>query len=118
MCAIATLDGSAATYDGNLGGENYLWSDTGLDWAGATTVELALSAPLNNPATGTPSIAGTTTVDETLTAGPNDIADGDGLPSETFPDGYTFKWYRVDNDGAVLEQDAKSRVTTCQRLPR
>ena len=63
------------------------------------TVKLALSAPLNNPATGTPSIAGTTTVGQTLTAGAGNIADDDGLPSGTFPTGYSLKWYRVNADG-------------------
>ena len=51
----------------------------------------------NNPATGKPAIAGTATVGEMLTAGAGDIADADGLPTTTFPDGYSFQWIRVES---------------------
>ena len=50
-------------------------------------------------ATGEPTITGTPQVGETLTAGQGDIDDEDGLPSGTFPAGYTFQWVRVDADG-------------------
>ena len=46
----------------------------------------------NTPATGAPSIAGAVQVGETLTAGLGTITDADGLPSTTFPSGYTFRW--------------------------
>ena len=49
-------------------------------------------------ATGQPTISGTPQVNETLTAAKGDIADGDGLPSGTFPAGYTFQWIRVASD--------------------
>ena len=35
---------------------------------------------------------------ETLTAEIRAVEDADGLPG-TFPDDYTFRWYRVDADG-------------------
>ena len=38
-------------------------------------------------------------VDQTLTAGQGDIADPHGLPTTTFPVGYTIQWVRVDADG-------------------
>ena len=50
-------------------------------------------------ATGAPDITGAPQVGMTLTAGKGDIADTDGLPSGTFPTGYSFQWMRVDSDG-------------------
>ena len=52
---------------------------------------------INTPATGAPVIEGTPMVGETLTAGLGDIADADGLPATTFPDGYSFQWVRQDD---------------------
>ena len=46
----------------------------------------------NTAATGQPDIAGTPQVGQTLTAGAGDMADANGLPTTTFPDGYTFQW--------------------------
>ncbi len=49
----------------------------------------------NNPATGAPTISGTTQVGQTLTAGISGIADADGLSGETF----TYQW--VSGDGTA-----------------
>ena len=49
----------------------------------------------NTPATGAPTIRGTTQVGETLTAGITGIADADGLSGETF----TYQW--VSSDGTT-----------------
>ena len=49
----------------------------------------------NSPATGLPTISGTTQVGETLTAGITGIADADGLSGETF----TYQW--VSGDGTT-----------------
>ena len=49
----------------------------------------------NNPATGAPTISGTTQVGETLTADISGIADADGLSGETF----TYQW--VSGDGTT-----------------
>ena len=58
------------------------------------------SAPvLNNPATGAPTITGTTTVGETLTAGTAEITDADGMTGVVF----AYQWIRVDAGGT--EQD-------------
>ena len=46
----------------------------------------------NDPATGAPTISGTTRVNETLTAVTTDIADANGL---TTPN-YTYQWVRID----------------------
>ncbi len=53
----------------------------------------------NNAATGKPAISGIPEAGLTLTAGVGTIADDDGLP-DTFPDGYSLQWVRVDADGA------------------
>ena len=50
----------------------------------------------NTPATGTPTISGVPQVDSTLTVDPSLIVDADGLPSTTFPLGYSFQWVRVE----------------------
>ena len=49
----------------------------------------------NNPATGAPTISGTTQVGETLTADMSGIADADGLSGETF----AYQW--VSSDGTT-----------------
>ena len=49
----------------------------------------------NNVATGQPGIDGTPQVGQTLTATAGNMADDDGLPTTTFPTGYTFRWVRV-----------------------
>ena len=54
----------------------------------------------NSPATGKPAIGGTPQVGQTLTAGMGTIADTDGLPTTSFPDGYGFQWVRVATGGA------------------
>ena len=54
--------------------------------------------PVNDEATGRPTISGTAQVGHELTAAIGDIADVDGLPA-TFPDDYTFQWVRVGRSG-------------------
>ena len=48
----------------------------------------------NSPASGQPEITGAAQVGQTLTAGFGTIADTNGLPSGSFPTGYTFQWLR------------------------
>ena len=54
----------------------------------------------NTAATGEPSISGTATVGQVLTATTGTIADADGLPSS-----FTYQWVRVDADGTSNEAD-------------
>ena len=54
----------------------------------------------NTAATGEPSISGTATVGQVLTATTGTIADADGLPSS-----FTYQWVRVDADGTSNEED-------------
>ena len=82
----------------------YEWSTSGgLDWSGESTRTLYLSLPANTPATGTPTISSDAdagaTVGDMLTAEQGDMADSDGLPTSTFPEGYTIQWVREDEDG-------------------
>ena len=56
--------------------------------------------PANTAATGAPSISGTATVGQVLTATTGTIADADGLPSS-----FTYQWVRVDADGTSNEAD-------------
>ncbi|MCY3689285.1 MAG: putative Ig domain-containing protein, partial [Gammaproteobacteria bacterium] len=52
----------------------------------------------NTAPTGAPTIAGKAAVGETLTANRGTLADADGLPSTTFPEGYAFQWRRGGTD--------------------
>ena len=72
-------------------------------------------APRNNtptPATGAPAITGAAEVGETLTAGKGTIADTNGLPSTTFPTGYTFQWISVDGSTETDISGATSHTYT------
>ena len=53
--------------------------------------------PVNRPAAGAPTVAGTATVGETLTAATAAITDADGLTGAV----YAYQWIRVDADGAA-----------------
>ena len=55
----------------------------------------------NTPATGDPTISGTTTVGNLLTADTSDIADDDGLDNVS----YSYQWIRVDADGTSNPTD-------------
>ena len=60
--------------------------------------EVTVSVVLGNfPATGMPAISGPTRVGQTLSAGPGDILDVDGLTNP----GYTYQWQRVDGGTAT-----------------
>ncbi|MYC50324.1 MAG: hypothetical protein F4X50_08650, partial [Synechococcus sp. SB0662_bin_14] len=48
----------------------------------------------NTAATGAATITGIATQGQTLTVNQGTLADADGLPSTTFPAGYTFQWKR------------------------
>ena len=52
----------------------------------------AVATPPNTPATGAPTISGTTQVGETLTAGTSNISDGDGLDDAAF----AYQWLADD----------------------
>ena len=56
--------------------------------------------PVNDPATGAPTISGTAQVGQILTASTGDIADPDGLPSA-----FTYQWKRYAADRITLEAD-------------
>ena len=77
----------------------YTWIDD-IDWSMESTRTLHLSLPANNAATGTPTITGTATVGQELTADASPIMDTDGVPSI-----FTYQWLRVDADGTSNEED-------------
>ena len=86
------------------------WSgDSGSTWtvnAGSVSFKIQIKGTLgtttvtNTAATGEPSISGTATVGQVLTATTGTIADTDGLPSS-----FTYQWVRVDADGTSNEED-------------
>ena len=83
---------------------NSLWSPN----ARATTNSAA-----NTPATGTPALTGTTIIGEMLTLALGTVADTNGLPSGTFPAGYTIVWESSPNnvDWTVLSGQTGETLT-------
>ena len=79
-------------------------------WARArlTSAPTEAVVPTNSAATGGPTISGTTTVGETITADTSGISDADGLTSVS----YTYQW--ISNDGTADSdiQDATSSSYT------
>ena len=101
-----------------IGGEDgsehtHIWSRD-LDWSGESTRTLYLSLPENNDATGTPTI--TSSAGDVLTASQSTMADSDGLPPTTFPEGYTFQWLREEENGSnqqpISGQNAQTYTLT------
>ena len=63
--------------------------------------------PVNDPATGAPTISGTAQVGQTLTASTGDIADPDGVPSA-----FTYQWKRYAADGTTFEANIGTNSMT------
>ena len=74
------------------------WSDVATGQAGVTP---------NSPATGQPTVSGTTEVGETLTAGASSIGDGNGLSDATF----TYQWSRNNGSDTDIADATNSRYT-------
>ena len=75
----------------------YTW-DLSLDWSAVSVRTVHLSLAANNAAGGAPTISGTATVQQTLTADASGITDTDGLPSS-----FTYQWLRENEDGTMQE---------------
>ena len=76
----------------------FQWNDPGLDLPEGEEVAVRLTEPADNtPATGEPTITGTTQVGETLTVDTSNIADDDGLDNVS----YSYQWIRSDNGTAT-----------------
>ena len=108
------VDGERFNFDDAVApagsGQFFQWASTGLDWAAGDTVVLRLIE--NSPASGAPTISGTPQVGQTLTANKGNIADANGLPSTTFPAGYTFQWVSVDGGTETDITGATSQTYT------
>ena len=63
----------------------------------------------NTPATGAPAITGTAQVGQTLSAGPGDIADGNGIDNAVFG----YQWVRVDG---MAEMDISGETADTYKL--
>ena len=78
----------------------FQWNDRGLDLPEGEEVAVRVTEPAENtPATGEPTITGTTQVGETLTVDTSAIADEDGLDDVS----YSYQWISggTDIDGAT-----------------
>ena len=72
----------------------------GTDESATYTVTMSIT-PMNDPATGAPTISGTAQIGQTLTAVTTGIVDVDGLTSPT----YGYQWIQVDADGTSNPTD-------------
>ena len=89
-----------------------IWLTT-LDWSPpVVTRTVYLSLPGNNAATGEPTITGTATVGQVLTADASPIMDTDGLTGVDF----TYQWLRVDPDGTSNEEDISGEIAATYTL--
>ncbi len=89
---FASTDASTLETDSLL---QFYWNNPGLDWSEEEEVAVRLTEPDDNdPATGAPTITGTSQVDQTLTADTWAIADEDGLTNVS----YSYQWIRSDGN--------------------
>ena len=119
----SVFDFGGTEFTADAGGETtttpggYQWTPPGaFAWTEGQKVTVSVKFP-GTAATGKPAVSGTPQVGETLTAGQGTIDDADGLPSGTFPAGYSFQWVRVDADGTSNPADisgATSRTYTLE----
>ena len=88
----------------NIAGEYRVYNGT--SWVGdddSQALKIRLRGSIvrtvgpNANAEGAPDITGPARTGRTLRARMGDITDPDGLPSGTFPDGYSFQWIQVDS---------------------
>ena len=97
----AQIDANSLTYTppANANGTGYasfgFKVNDGTDESAAAYTMTINVTPVNDAATGAPTITGTAQVDQALTANQGTIADVDRLPA-TFPDDYSFQWIQVD----------------------
>ena len=90
---------------------NRKWNGSGLSWTTGEAVELKLTETTTN-AMGQPEISGAPQDGKELTAEKGSIDDTDGLPSGTFPSGYTFVWVSVDTSNVEAIVDVEDRSGT------
>ena len=114
----AQIDANSLTYTppANANGTGYASfgfkvNDGTDESAAAYTMTINVTA-VNDAATGAPTITGTATVGQALTANQGTIADADGLPSTTFPTGYNFQWIQVDGGTETDISGATMRTYT------
>ena len=103
----ALLGESLPAGDYTLTATVYPEADLGGDVEQTLTVSFTVAAP-NNPATGQPTISGTTQVGETLTADVSGIADEDGLDNALF----AYQWVRNNGNDDADIQDATGSTHT------
>ena len=85
------------------------FSDDAGNWETRTSAQTAaVEARANSPATGLPTISGTSQVGETLTADITGIADADGLENATF----SYQWIADDGTSDTEITDATAQTYT------
>ncbi len=100
----AVTSGSASTAIALTVGDNAIKVEvTAEDGTKKTYTVTVTRRPANSAATGKPSITGTATVGQTLTAATSDIVDSNGLTKAAAGNAgfaWTYQWIRVDSDGS------------------
>ena len=64
---------------------------------------------VNDDATGAPTVSGTATIGQTLTAAAGTVADADGVPAQG---SFSWQWVRVDADGSSNAADIAGETAT------
>ncbi len=113
---VVGTDEFASTDASTLEGDSisiiqFQWNDRGLDLPEGEEVAVRVTEPAENtPATGEPTITGTTPVGETLTVDTSAIADEDGLGNVS----YSYQWIRNDgtNDADIGGQTGSTYTLT------
>ena len=113
---VVGTDEFASTDASTLEGDSisiiqFQWNDRGLDLPEGEEVAVRVTEPAENtPATGEPTITGTTQVGETLTVDTSAIADEDGLDNVS----YSYQWIRNDgtNDADIGGQTGSTYTLT------
>ncbi|MCY4670163.1 MAG: SwmB domain-containing protein, partial [Rhodococcus sp.] len=90
-----------------------LQDESGIEAAAFTDEPVTNNTGATANATGAPEITGPAQAGRTLTAGKGTIEDTDGLPSTTFPTGYSFQWVRVETNS----EDDISGATSATYTP-
>ncbi len=103
--SLATVtSGSASAAIALVDGENAIKVEvTAEDGTKKTYTVTVTRRPANSAATGKPTISGTATVGQTLTAATGTIADTNGITKATAGNAgfaWTYQWIRVDSDGS------------------
>ena len=90
------------------------WTQSVVDKKTKVTIKGIVNQAANAAATGAPTISGAAAEGQTLSVARGTVADTDGLPSTTFPEGYSVQWLRIEGGIASVISGATATSYTLQ----